>query len=82
MPDAFLLEHDVGPWLELPLWLPDSRVADALHADVSRAVEAGLWFRPLVETARAALELAETTEAAGLTREREAALLAAGHGRE
>ena len=81
VPDSFLLEHEVGPWLELPVWLPDHRVADALHADVTRALAAGLRFRPLVETARGALEHAETMSGAGLAPEREAALLEAWHGR-
>ena len=42
--------------------------------DVSRAVEAGLTFRPLAETAR---DVPEWTGKAGLTAEREAELLAA-----
>ena len=80
VPDAFLLDHNVGTWMELPLWIPDPRI-EALHADVTRAVAAGLAFRPLAETARAALDDAGTTDAAGLTPEREAELLAAWHGR-
>jgi hypothetical protein len=48
-----------------------------LRADVSRAVAAGLTFRPLDDTVRGTLELAETTEDAGLTPERERALLEA-----
>jgi 2'-hydroxyisoflavone reductase len=77
----FLVEHEVGPWLELPLWLthPDAEFAD--RVDVRRAIDAGLRFRPLAETVRATLDDAETTEAAGLRPEREAELLAAWHGR-
>jgi 2'-hydroxyisoflavone reductase len=82
VPDDFLLDHNVGTWMELPLWIPDPRMTEALHADVARAVAAGLTFRPLAETARAALDDAETTEAAGLTSEREAAILADWHGHE
>ena len=79
---GFLVEHEVGPWMELPLWLndPDAEYAD--RVDVSRALQAGLTFRPLEDTVRGALEDAETTEAAGLTPKREAELLAAWHGRE
>ena len=45
-----------------------------IHAtDVSRAVGAGLTFRPLAETIRGTLDHADTTEAAGLEPEREAA---------
>jgi len=50
-----------------------------LNADVSLAVEAGLTFRPLTDTVRETLELAETVDGVGLTPEREAELLAAAH---
>jgi 2'-hydroxyisoflavone reductase len=77
----FLVESGVGPWMELPLWLvhPDAEYAD--RVDVRKALAAGLSFRPLEETVRGALEEAETSHAAGLAPEREAALLAEWHGR-
>jgi 2'-hydroxyisoflavone reductase len=50
--DEFLLERGVSEWDELPLWLVDPSVRGMLDADVSRAVGAGLTFRPLAETAR------------------------------
>jgi 2'-hydroxyisoflavone reductase len=77
----FLIEQEVGAWMELPLWLshPDAEFAD--RVDVQRALDAGLTFRPLDETVCGALEHAETTQAAGLAPEREAALLAEWHGR-
>jgi len=74
--DEFLQEHEVGPWMELPLWLPDPEWAGMHTTDVSRAVEAGLRFRSLEETIRGAAE-APAEEGVGLTPEREAALLAA-----
>ena len=77
----FLVEHDVGEWMELPLWLVDPALECADRVDVSRALEAGLTFRPLAETVRGTLDHAETTDAAGLRPEREAELLAAWHGR-
>ncbi len=77
----FLVEREVGQWMELPLWLADPEFAFADRVDGSRALAAGLSFRPLEETVRGALEHAETTEAAGLAPEREAALLAEWHGR-
>jgi 2'-hydroxyisoflavone reductase len=77
--DEFLLEQGVGQWMELPLWLADPAFAAADDVDVGRALAAGLRFRPLAETVRGALELAETTQAAGLAPEREAELLAAWH---
>ena len=75
----FLVEQDVGEWMELPLWLADPGFAD--RVSVQRALDAGLAFRPLEETVRGALEQAETTGAAGLAPEREAALLTEWHGR-
>jgi len=77
--DGFLLEQGVGEWMELPLWLADPAFAAADRVDVRRALDAGLAFRPLEETARGALERAGTTDAAGLEPEREAALLEAWH---
>ena len=62
--------------MELPLWVVDDEMAGLLEADSSRAIGAGLTFRPLGETARDALEGAELTEAAGMKPEREAELLA------
>ena len=96
MDEAFLLEHGVGEWMELPLWLAESNgdFAHMLSADVSRAVEAGLRFRPVSETVRATLEWARAQPdrqgpltsgveigRAGMDPEREAELLAAWHGR-
>jgi nucleoside-diphosphate-sugar epimerase len=77
VPDAFLVEHGVGEWMELPMWIQSTGEAGVHEADVSRAVEAGLEFRPLEETVRDTLELARTTPEAGLAPEREAELLAA-----
>ena len=84
--EPFLLEQEVGAWMELPLWVSE---ADTwfLQADVSRAVAAGLRFRPLEETARDTLAWARQTGAglvtpgqvgaAGLDPQREAELLEA-----
>jgi 2'-hydroxyisoflavone reductase len=77
VPDSLLVEHEVGEWMELPMWVTSGDDEGIHEADVSRAVAAGLKFRPLEETVRDALDLAETTPAAGLTQEREAELLAA-----
>ncbi len=82
--EEFLLEQEVVPWSELPVWVPTT---DAEHAgfftfDVRKAIAAGLTFRSLEETVRATLDWAATRPAghewrAGLTRAREAELLAA-----
>jgi 2'-hydroxyisoflavone reductase len=77
----FLAEQEVGEWMELPLWLVDPALEYADRVDVSRALGAGLRFRPLEDTVRGTLDQAETTEAAGLRPEREGELLAAWHAR-
>ena len=81
--DAFLGGHAVGEWMELPLWV-DQRQEDWRHfleVDVSKAVAAGLAFRPLEETVAATLAEAETVDGVGLTPERERELLDAWWGR-
>ena len=69
--ESFLLEQRVEPWRDLPLWIPadDPDMAYFQRTDVSRAVEAGLSFRPLEETVRA---VPEWTGTAGLSPEHEA----------
>jgi 2'-hydroxyisoflavone reductase len=74
--DEFLLEHGVGEWMELPLWIGSPEWRGMHEVDVSRAVAAGLRFRPLAETIEGAADAA-AAEGVGLTPEREAALLAA-----
>jgi 2'-hydroxyisoflavone reductase len=81
MDGTFLLDQDVGQWMELPLWIEDEADKGLHRADIARATETGLTHRPLADTVEATLELAETTDAAGLSPEREAALLEAWAGR-
>jgi 2'-hydroxyisoflavone reductase len=81
VPGDFLAERGVGEWMELPLWIYDPEWAGLHQADVSRALAAGLEFRPLEEAVRGAWAEAGPTQNAGLAPEREAALLAAWHGR-
>jgi 2'-hydroxyisoflavone reductase len=77
--DAFLTAHEVGEWMELPLWVdPGSDGWQRfLEVDVSRAVGAGLAFRPLDDTVAATLEHAELVDDVGLTPQRERELLEA-----
>jgi len=77
IPAEVLNEHEVGEWMELPLWVSDPDTAGIHQTDVSRAVATGLTFRPLEDTVRDTLEHAATVEGVGLTPEREAELLAA-----
>jgi len=78
--DDFLQENEVGEWMGLPLWLVDPGFVGMLSSDVSRAVAAGLTFRPPAETLAGAAD-APLAEGVGLTAEREAELLAAWHAR-
>jgi 2'-hydroxyisoflavone reductase len=75
--DDFLAEHEVGEWMELPMWLHDPNWVGMHMADVSSALETGLTFRPLQDTVRETLELATPMDKAGLTQGREAELLRA-----
>ena len=81
--DDFLAEHEVGEWMELPLWIVDPAFGGMHAADVSRAVAAGLTFRPVDETLRDTAAWDESRGepelATGLSTEREAELLAAWH---
>ena len=78
--DAFLREHEVGEWMELPLWIADPEWAGMHGADVSRAAAAGLRARPIGETLAGAAD-APAVDGVGLSPEREAELLAAWHAR-
>jgi 2'-hydroxyisoflavone reductase len=81
--EDFLEEHGVEPFAELPLWVPREYAA-MLAIDCSRAIEAGLTFRPLAETIEDVLDwdrarAAGRELAAGLRPEREQELLRAWH---
>ena len=73
----WLAEQGVGTWMELPLWLHGVDWVGMMDADVSRALAAGLTFRPLDEIVRGTLELAAPTDDAGLKPQRETELLRA-----
>jgi 2'-hydroxyisoflavone reductase len=81
--ETFLLQQQVAPWTELPLWLPstDPEYTGFNRIDLERAQATGLRTRPLRETVAAVLDegipAADDKRRAGkLTRKREAALLA------
>src|SRR6266498_3249607 len=49
----FLKEHEVEPWSDMPVWIPDTEEdAGFSRVDVSKAISAGLKFRPLDDTIR------------------------------
>jgi 2'-hydroxyisoflavone reductase len=87
--DDFLLHHGVVPYTELPLWVPEMD-GGYPELDLSRAVAAGLTFRPIADTirdvlggdgfdARTAGAFGPPRLPAGLEPERERALLADWH---
>ena len=76
-----LVEAGVGEWMELPLWIASAEFSAMQRADVSKAVAAGLTFRPLEDTIRDTLAWDAEREwphadGVGLTPERERELLA------
>jgi 2'-hydroxyisoflavone reductase len=75
---AFLAEHGVEAWVDMPLWLDDSQYAGLLEIDNAKALAAGLKTRGIAETVRSVLDWARTEAPAtsvGLPAEREAELL-------
>ncbi len=86
----FLAEQEVAPWTEMTAWLPPvGEYAGFSLFDNSRAVAAGLKYRPLAVTAKDTLDwwatLPEQQRASprtGLAAEKEARVLAAWHARQ
>jgi 2'-hydroxyisoflavone reductase len=78
----FLKQHEVEPWSDMPVWVPDNAEnAGFSRFNISRAIDAGLKFRPLEETVRDTIAWAETRPAdhewrAGLNLDKERILLA------
>jgi len=79
VPDQFLLEQGVAPFVGIPLWIPATVDPGApMRASTARARSLGLRCPPLGETIRATLAWHRArgkSTAAGFTRERERALL-------
>ena len=76
----FLAEHEVGEWMELPLWLQAPEYAGMLAVDPAPRSPPASRPRPLEETVRATLDWARSGEApaespAGLAREKEQQVL-------
>ena len=79
--EQFLLDSNVGSWIEMPLWIPEKENAPGLFAiNCRKAMAAGLTFRPLADSIRDTLSWDATRPAnverrAGMKPEREAELL-------
>jgi 2'-hydroxyisoflavone reductase len=85
VPADFLKKHDVAPWAEMPMWIDLSDMAGFGSMQNNRAVAAGLTFRPIKDTAADTLawiatrspDEAKKLKSSGITRDKEAAVLAA-----
>ncbi|MCH7716781.1 MAG: NAD-dependent epimerase/dehydratase family protein [Gemmatimonadetes bacterium] len=81
----FLEQHEVRPWSHMPTWIPPREGMEGFsRVNCSKAIAAGLTFRPLAETASDTITWFKTLPAerqsemgAGLSAEREAEVLAA-----
>jgi len=77
----FLNQNKVEAWSDMPVWVPDNKEnAGFSRVDISKAIKAGLTFRPLEDTVHDTLAWANTRPAdhewrAGLQSEREQELL-------
>ncbi len=83
--EQFLEEQGVGPWMEMPLWIPTGDDEGA-HFDCSKGIAHGLAFRPPAETIRDTWEWARERDPAtpagpGLAAEKEERVLKAWHAR-
>ncbi|MEC9373944.1 MAG: NAD-dependent epimerase/dehydratase family protein [Planctomycetota bacterium] len=87
---AFLAEHEVAPWAQMPVWVPpDGDYAGFGSVSCKRAFDAGMTYRPFADTARDTLHWwkgladddAMKSRMAGLTPEREKEVLEAWHAR-
>jgi 2'-hydroxyisoflavone reductase len=86
--EQFLHEQQVGEWIEMPLWVPetDPQYAGFFAVSSQKAIRMGMKFRPLVDTVRLTQEWAAARPAdyvwrAGISRQRESHLLEAWHAR-
>ncbi len=85
VPASFLEAQKVAPWSDMPVWIPPvGDMTGFATVSIKRALDKGLTFRPLADTAKATLEFHESRPAdrkaklrAGVTPEREAEVLAA-----
>ena len=83
----FLEAQQIAPWSDMPVWVPPIGEGIGLTTTSSaRAIAKGLTYRPLDDTIKATLDWWATLPPerqgklrAGITREREAAVLAAWH---
>jgi 2'-hydroxyisoflavone reductase len=82
----FLEKHEVAPWAEMPMWIPNEGEDAGFGTNSNaRAIKAGLTFRPLVDTAKDTLAWLDTLpeeqrtkfRSSGIKRDKEDKVLAA-----
>lgn len=78
--EPFLVAHEVGEWMEIPLWIKSDSLVGMLALDNAKAFESGLTTRPLIETVKDTLawdlgRSAATERRAGMDPSREQELL-------
>lgn len=80
--EDFLQKESVKPWMDLPVWIPTEK---DFSQDVSKAIGSGLSFRPIEETIADTYQWdvgrGEGKRKAGITKDREKALLEAWKGK-
>jgi 2'-hydroxyisoflavone reductase len=84
---GFLESQGVGPWMDMPTWVPPKGSMGGMsRVSIARAVNQGLTFRPIEDTAHDTLAWfrslpaeRQSTLRAGITTDREAAVLTAWH---
>lgn len=90
--EKLLLENNVVPWTEMPLWIPEKTPLGtnhqepwkgAFHINIDKALQSGLTFRPIEKTIREvhgwiqSLDRTNYAWKAGIARDRENMLLEA-----
>lgn len=79
--EIYLLEENVGEWVEVPLWIASEEYRGLNYADDTKAINKGLVFRPIEETIKDTAEWSQARKLkpdewkAGLHPDKEKALL-------
>ncbi|MHA2099315.1 MAG: NAD-dependent epimerase/dehydratase family protein [Candidatus Kariarchaeaceae archaeon] len=79
--DQWLLDNEVQPWMEIPLWIPDDAGRALMQVSIAKAVKHGINFRSLRDTVKDTLNWYDQINGddqewnAGLKPEKEAELV-------
>ncbi len=75
VPNERLLEAGLDPWMGVPLWIAAPGWEAANRVDITRALDAGLSFRPLEQTIRGAMQSPPPLAFSDFTDDREQQIL-------